>query len=50
VQAVVRYGMSKQNQYGLMLGNRYKEAEFEHDDIKEKYRYKGPMIGFYFRF
>ena len=33
-----------------MLGYRYKEAEFEHDNIKEKFKYKGPLIGFNFRF
>ena len=50
VQALVRYGMGKQKQYGLMLGYRYKEAEFEHDDLKEKFEYKGPLVGFNFRF
>jgi hypothetical protein len=50
LQALVRYGMGKQKQYGLMLGYRYKEAEFEHDDIEEKFEYKGPLIGFNFRF
>ena len=50
LQALVRYGMGKHRQYGLMLGYRYKEAEFEHGDIKEKFEYKGPLIGFNFRF
>jgi hypothetical protein len=50
LQALIRYGMGKQKQYGLMLGYRYKEAEFEHDSIKEKFDYKGPLIGFNFRF
>ena len=27
-----------------------KEAEFEHDNIEEKFEYKGPLIGFNFRF
>ena len=50
LQAIVRYGMGRYRQYGLMLGYRYKEAEFEHHDIKEKFEYKGPLIGFNFRF
>jgi hypothetical protein len=50
LQALVRYGMGKHRQYGLMLGYRYKEAEFKHGDIKEKFEYKGPLIGFNFRF
>ena len=50
LQALVRYGMGKQKQYGLMLGYRYREAEFEHGDLKEKFKYKGPLIGFNFRF
>ena len=50
LQAVVRYGMGEQKQYGLMFGYRYKEAEFKHDDLKEKFEYKGPLIGFNFRF
>ena len=50
LQALVRYGLGKHGQYGLLLGYRYKEAEFEHDDIEEKFEYKGPLIGFNFRF
>jgi hypothetical protein len=42
--------LGKHGQYGLLLGYRYKEAEFEHDDIEEKFEYKGPLIGFNFRF
>ena len=50
LQAVVRYGMGKHKQYGLMFGYRYKEAEFEHDGLEKKFKYKGPLVGFNFRF
>lgn len=50
LQAVVRYGMGKRRQYGLMAGYRYKEAKFKHDGLKEEFEYKGPLIGFNFRF
>ena len=50
VQALIRYGVGKNNQHGLMLGYRYKEAEFEHDEFEEEFEYKGPLIGFNLRF
>jgi len=46
VQALIRYGVGKNNQHGLMLSYRYKEAEFEDDEFE----YKGPLIGFNLRF
>ena len=49
LQATIRYGMGAKKQYGLMLGYRYKEAEFKHGDIEEDYTYKGPLLAFNFR-
>ena len=50
VQAVFRYAMGSKQQYGLMFGYRYKEAEFEHGKLEEKNEYYGPLLGFNFRF
>jgi len=49
LQAIFRYGMGKRQQYGLMFGYRYKEAEFKHDGLEEKFEYQGPLVGFNFR-
>lgn len=49
LQAVFRYAMGKQQQYGLMFGYRYKEAEFDQNKLKEEYTYKGPLLAFNFR-
>lgn len=48
LQAIVRYGLGRERQYGLMFGYRYKQAKFEHDGLEEKYKYHGPLIGFNF--
>lgn len=50
VQAVVRYAMGSKQQYGLMFGYRYKEAEFKNGKLEEKNKYYGPLLGFNFRF
>ena len=50
VQAVCRYGMGKNDQYGLMLGYRYKEAQFKYKNLEEDNEYYGPLVGFNFRF
>jgi len=50
VQAVVRYGMGSNQQYGLMFGYRYKEAKFKHDKLEEDNKYYGPLLGFNFVF
>jgi len=49
-QAVVQYAIGKSRQYKLCLGYRYKEAEWEQGGLKEKYKYKGPLLGFNMRF
>ncbi len=48
--AILRYAMGKDQQNGLMLGYRYKDSEFDDDGLEEDYDYKGPVIGFNFRF
>jgi len=50
VQAVVRYAMGSKQQYGLMFGYRYKEAEFKHGKLEEDNEYYGPLLGFNFAF
>ena len=50
VQAVFRYGIGSDQQYGLMFGYRYKKAKYEYDNIEEDNEYYGPLIGFNFRF
>jgi len=50
VQAVVRYGMGSNQQYGLMFGYRYKEAKFKHDQLEEDNKYYGPLLGLNFVF
>ena len=50
VQAVFRYGMGRDNQYGFMLGYRYKEATFKYRNLEEDNKYYGPLIGFNLRF
>jgi len=49
-QAAVRWAIGKERRQGLMVGYRYKEAEFKSDSVKEEYKYKGPVVGFNFRF
>lgn len=49
-QAVVRWAVGRQRRHGVMFGYRYKEAEFKSGAIEENYDYKGPVVGFNFRF
>jgi len=49
LQAIFRYGMGSNQQYGLMFGYRYKEARFKHGNLDEKNEYYGPLLGFNFR-
>ena len=48
--AIARYALGKDQSNGIMLGYRYKDAEFKDNGLEEKYDYKGPVIGFNFRF
>ena len=49
LQALIRSGMGERQQYGLMLGYRYKEAELKYGDIEEDYTYKDPLLASNFR-
>ncbi len=49
-QAVVRYAVGKGRRNGIMVGYRYKESEFDDSGLEEDYDYKGPLLGFNFRF
>lgn len=48
LQAIVRYALGREQQYGLMFGYRYQQAKFENDGLEEKFKYQGPLIGFNF--
>ena len=50
LEALLRYAVGKRQQHGLLLGYRYKEADFESGRLEENYEYKGPVAGFNFRF
>lgn len=50
LQAVLRYAVGREKRHGIVAGYRYKEAEFDANRIKEDYEYKGPAVGFNFRF
>ena len=49
-QGVVRWAVGSERRQGLVIGYRYKEAKFEANSVKEEYDYKGPVVGFNFRF
>jgi hypothetical protein len=49
-EAIVRYSLGENQGHGIMLGYRWKDAEFKDDGLDEDYDYKGPLIGFNFRF
>ncbi len=50
LEALFRYAVGRDRQNGILIGYRYKEAELEDGGIKEEYEYKGPAVGFNFRF
>ncbi len=50
LEALVRYAVGKKRNHGILLGYRYKEAEFEEGGLEEDYEYKGPLAAFNFRF
>lgn len=45
LQALLRFQLSKSGRYRMLLGYRYKEAEYEDGGLEEEYEYKGPVIG-----
>ncbi len=50
LQAFVRYAVGKDRQHGVLIGYRYKDAEFEAGSLEEDFEFKGPVAGFNFRF
>jgi hypothetical protein len=50
LQALLKFTLGQRNQHGILLGYRYKEAEQEESGLEEDYEYKGPVLGFNFRF
>jgi hypothetical protein len=50
VETLVRFSVGRDRQHGVLIGYRYKEAEFEDGSLEEDYEYKGPIVGFNFRF
>lgn len=49
-QAAIRWAIGPNRRQGLMLGYRYKDAKFEENGREERYKYKGPVLGFNLRF
>lgn len=49
-QAVLRWAVGRERRHGIVLGYRYKDAEFRKGDREERYKYQGPLLGFNFRF
>jgi len=49
-EAVVRYSIGKSRENGIMVGYRYKDADFDDSGLEEDYEYWGPLLGFNFRF
>ena len=49
-EVIARYAIGKDEGNGIMLGYRYKDAEFKDNGLEEDYDYQGPLIGFNFRF
>jgi hypothetical protein len=50
LQAILRYALGSNQQYGVMFGYRYKEARFKYNGLDERNKYYGPLPGFNFRF
>ena len=50
LEAAVRYAVGSTRQHGIVVGYRYKEADFEKGGVEEDYKYKGPIAGFNFIF
>ena len=50
LEGMFRYAVGRNRQHGLMFGYRYKEAEFEDNNVEEEIQYKGLGVAFNFRF
>jgi hypothetical protein len=49
-QAALRWAVGPNRRQGLVLGYRYKDAKFKEGGQEERYKYKGPVLGFNFLF
>lgn len=49
-QGAVRWAVGPQRRQGIVFGYRYKDAEFRQSGLEERYKYKGPVVGFNFHF
>lgn len=50
LRANLAYSVGSNRQNRLLFGYQYKEAEFKESQIRSKFSYSGPMVGFNFRF
>ena len=49
-EGALRWAVGPQRRQGVVIGYRYKDAPFKSADREERYKYKGPVLGFNFRF
>jgi hypothetical protein len=49
-QGALRWAVGAQRRHGIVLGYRYKDAKLGEGSREERYKYKGPLLGFNFRF
>jgi hypothetical protein len=49
-QGALRWSVGRERRHGIVFGYRYKDAGFENSNREENYKYKGPVLGFNFRF
>lgn len=50
MHALIRYAVGRNQQNGILFGYRYKDSGFDKGGIEEDYNFKGPVVGFNFRF
>lgn len=50
LQGLFRFTIDRAGKYNALLGYRYKDAEMDEGGLDEDYEYKGPLLGFNFRF
>ena len=48
-QGALRWAVGRERRQGIVIGYRYKDAKLREDDREERYKYKGPVLGFNFR-
>jgi hypothetical protein len=49
-QGALRWAVGRERRQGIVLGYRYKDAKLDKNAREERYKYKGPVLGFNFRF